>query len=113
MGSLVAGMQKLPLSREQYLMEKRSNVSAKTMEGIETRHSVYDEYEKYDRWKKDNKKVDFNDVVLRILKANPMHIFSSGKNRKFAYNSKNVLNNFLPLQRIWTKCKIFHMQRSF
>ena len=78
LGSLRSGINKQPLDREEYLEEKRSNVTNKTERGRSTRNVVYNEFEKYQTWKNLEGKSDINDVVLRILEdSNLTQIFDS------------------------------------
>ncbi|CAB9513161.1 polymerase alpha-associated DNA helicase A [Seminavis robusta] len=77
MGSLPAAKQKAPLGREEYLVDKRSNISNKSTEGKRLRELVYDEYTKYVSWKRETSKFDIADVVLRLLKENLPQVFSS------------------------------------
>jgi tetratricopeptide (TPR) repeat protein len=78
MGSLAAANQHAALNRDQYLQDKRSNVSTKSLDGKERRELIYDEYEHYRAWKKDTGKFDINDVVLRLLQEDMSQVFSSG-----------------------------------
>ena len=82
-GSLAAAEQKGPLTEEQYLADRRSNISNKTQQGRQSRAVVYDEYRRYTIWKLEAGKFDLNDVVLRLLKPRskerPEQLFSSGK----------------------------------
>lgn len=78
LGSLRSGINTQPLDRDEYLEEKRSNVTNKTERGRYTRNAVYNEFEKYQTWKNLEGKSDINDVVLRILKdSNLSQIFDS------------------------------------
>lgn len=67
LGSLAAALKKAPLTRDEYLEEIRSNVSNDSEEGMTTRHAVYAEFEKYQRWKEENQSYDVNDIVLRLI----------------------------------------------
>jgi hypothetical protein len=78
-GSLDAAEQRGPLSREQYLDNKRSNIENETDGGRSRRNMVFDEYERYTIWKRETKKYDIHDVVLRLLQTEWDVIFSSGK----------------------------------
>jgi hypothetical protein len=78
-GSLDAAEQRGPLSRAQYLENKRSNIENETDGGRSLRNIVFDEYERYSVWKRETKKYDINDVVLRLLQTKWEVIFSSGK----------------------------------
>lgn len=78
-GSLEAAIKKVPLNRQEYLESKRSNISNKSTEGLQKRNLVYDEYEKYTKWKIANTTYDVGDVVLRLLQQDLDQIFSSGK----------------------------------
>ena len=78
MGSLASALKREPLSREEYRAEKRSNVSNKTEEGRHTRNLIYDEYERYKKWKLQNKKQDIEDIVLLLLESDLEQLFESG-----------------------------------
>lgn len=77
-GSVDAAVQCAPLSLEQYLSTKRSNVENLTEIGRAERNLFYDEYERYVAWKRETGKFDMNDVVLRLLKEPWKVIFSAG-----------------------------------
>ena len=79
MGSLDAAVLRRPLNLGEYLDNKRSNISNRTLDGKEQRISVYEEYRQYREWKLGKNAYDLADVVLRLLdRALPQH-FSSGK----------------------------------
>jgi hypothetical protein len=78
MGSLTAAVKRGGLCREEYLAEKRSNVSNATDEGLQTRSQIFDIYEQYKGWKEVNGKHDINDVVLVLLNKNLGELFQSG-----------------------------------
>jgi hypothetical protein len=82
-GSLVAAQQGGPLTEDQFLADRRSNISNKTQQGRQSRALVYDEYKRYTKWKLEAGKFDLNDAVLRLLKPGakdrPEQLFSSGK----------------------------------
>lgn len=67
MGSLTAALSGAPLTRAQYLDEKRSNVPNDTEEGQNIRMRIYDEYEHYMAAKMGTGKYDINDTVLRLI----------------------------------------------
>ena len=78
--ALEAAIQAKPLSRDQYLLSKRSNVENQSQTGRETRDRKYNEYECYAAWKRATNKYDVNDLVLRLLKwqqENQQEIFSA------------------------------------
>lgn len=69
LGSLAAAEKKAALTREDYMEEIRSNIKNDTEEGRNQRKLVYDEYEKYHKWKRDNDAAyDTNDIVLRLVR---------------------------------------------
>lgn len=74
-GSLNAGSQKQPLSRTQYLEERRSNVDNDPA----MRNLIYDCFEKYRRWKMEAKRYAVGDVVLRLLREEWDELFTAGK----------------------------------
>ncbi len=78
MGSLAAAIGNAALNRQEYLSNKRSNISNKSKEGVQKRHLVYDEYEKYTRWKVATSRYDLNDVILCLLNKKIDQLFSSG-----------------------------------
>lgn len=78
MGSLKAAKKKSSLSRDDYLSEKRSNVSD-TQEGLTQKQLIFDEYERYRKWKVTNEKYDVNDIVLRLISMKREQIFESGE----------------------------------
>jgi hypothetical protein len=82
-GSLAVAEKRGPLTEEEYLADRRSNISNKTQQGCQSRALVYDEYKRYTKWKLEAGKFDLNDVVLRLLKSRakerPEQLFSSGK----------------------------------
>jgi AAA domain len=74
-GSLLAGDQNEPLSRAQYLEERRSNVDRDpTM-----RNHIYDCFERYERWKAEAGRYDVGDIVLRLLREEWDELFTAGK----------------------------------
>jgi len=78
LGSLTAGISQRPLNKEEYLVEKRSNVTNKTERGRHTRNEVYSEFEKYQKWKNLRSRYDIGDVVLMLLKDSKLsQIFES------------------------------------
>ena len=79
MGSLVAAQQQAALTREQYLADKRSNISNKTDEGRRERELIFDEYERYKEWKRKEGKYDIHDAVIRLQSDDPKQLFCSGK----------------------------------
>ena len=86
MGSLETVLQLTPLSEEQYLSTKRSNIDNKTSVGIERRLAVYRVFKDYAIWKHQNDLRDNNDRILRLLKwlalelemDSEFELFSSG-----------------------------------
>eukprot|EP00977_Amphora_coffeiformis_P003494 scaffold655_cov162-Amphora_coffeaeformis.AAC.15 len=66
-GSLVAGQQAAPLTREQYQEDVRSNVGRGTDSDERLRDKIYDEYEQYRAWKGETIRYDVGDIVLRLL----------------------------------------------
>lgn len=66
LGSLTAALERRPLSRTQYLVEKRSNVPTDTQEGCRMRELIYAEFERYNRAKAE--RYDMNDVILQLIK---------------------------------------------
>lgn len=82
MGSVAAAQQQKALTRDQYLIDNRSNIPNKTEEGRKKRHLVYDEYGKYSDWKKSANKYDIHDVVLRLLEGEKQQLFASGKSHQ-------------------------------
>jgi hypothetical protein len=106
MGSLEAAKGRRSLTRNEYLLNKRSNISIRTSGGQEQRNLVYDEYESYVAWKAENGKCDLSDIVLRILKENLYQCFSSGK-LIFALVSVYIipLSPICFSQLILTRCK--------
>lgn len=86
LGSLKAALEGMPLTREDYLLERRSNVSIDSKEGQNTRSCVYDEYESYHQWKCSKEQHDIEDIVLSLIKCvgtisanRDVEIFQSGK----------------------------------
>ena len=79
LGSLSAGLKRRPLNREEYLKEKRSNITNNTQYGMANRMAVYNVFEKYRDWKLKRDAYDMNDVVLLLLKQPMAQIFDSGK----------------------------------
>jgi hypothetical protein len=81
-GSLAAAEKRAPLSREEYLADKRSNIGRSTERDMKTREYVYEKYEDYSRWKAENDLYDVGDVVMRLLQEKWKQCFSSGKTMK-------------------------------
>ena len=79
LGSVIAGQEGRALSREQYRVDKRSNIPTGTEEYRARRELVFDEFEKYTEWKSSGRKYDINDVVLRLLRENTQQLFASGE----------------------------------
>lgn len=63
-GSLQSAEMRRPLDWDEYKDDIRSNISRN--EGA-LRRRVYDEFSSYQRWKKENNRMDLNDAVLEIL----------------------------------------------
>ena len=82
MGSVIVAQQQKPLTRSQYLTDKRSNIQNKTENGRQLRNFVFDEYEGYSCWKKKSGCHDMNDMVLRLLREERGQLFSAGKGRQ-------------------------------
>lgn len=81
-GSLRVATQGAPLSRKEYLLEKRSNVLVDTKDGKKTRNLIYDEYECYRNWKISEGKYDISDLILKLIGvAISTEYFQSGKKR--------------------------------
>jgi hypothetical protein len=78
-GSVEAAVQRFPLTRDQYLKSKRSNVPGTSEEGQRIRNQIYDEYALYTKWKDETDKYDVNDIVLALLQQPLPKLFSSGK----------------------------------
>ena len=79
LGSLTAGLKKRPLTRYQYLEEKRSNITNKTEHGKSMRMDVFKEFERYQTWKVQRNSCDLNDVILVLLNdPNLAQIFDPG-----------------------------------
>lgn len=78
-GSIDAARQGAPLSRDQYLTTKRSNIDNKTEQGQRDREIVYEEYKRYSNWKRNTSKYDWNDVLLCLLQKQWPVLFSAGK----------------------------------
>ena len=70
MGSLDAATLGRPLTREEYGSTKRSYIKTNSSAGKQKRHDIYNEYEKYSRWKQSFTpcKMDLNDIVLELIK---------------------------------------------
>lgn len=77
-GSVDAAIQRAPLTRDQYLATKRSNIGNKDENGCKERNLVYDEYERYSSWKETHKKFDVGDVILKLLTVQFPVLFSAG-----------------------------------
>lgn len=78
-GSIDTAIQRAPLSREQYLLTKRSNITNKSCDGEQQRNDMYDLYLQYCTWKNESDKYDINDIVLALLQITWDQKFSSGK----------------------------------
>ena len=116
MGSLAAAKQKAPLSRQEYLVDKRSNISVASIEGKNQREIVYAEYEKYVAWKNESNQYDLSDIVLRLLKEDLSQLFSSGELQKtqICVGSKPLPNSpdySLLAQHTLMKSRIFRTLR--
>ena len=68
MGSLRSAELRRPLNWEEYRADCKSNISNKDCAGSATRRGVYDHFILYQKWKKESKRFDINDMVLGILK---------------------------------------------
>ena len=79
LGSLLAALQKAPLTLEQYMAEKRSNIGNSKQDDLERRRDVYKEFIQYQRWKAETKSFDISDIILDILDKNLCVYFESGK----------------------------------
>jgi hypothetical protein len=79
LGSLLAALQKAPLTLEQYMAEKRSNIGNSKQDDLERRRDVYKEFIQYQRWKAENKSFDISDIILDILDKDLGVYFESGK----------------------------------
>ena len=79
MGSLEAAISNSPLSRNDYLGTKRSNIGRSTKQDMVTREYIYDQFEQYSKWKSDNMFYDQGDIVMRLLEENWPQLFSAGK----------------------------------
>ena len=86
LGSLDAALQQRPLSEQEYLSVKRSNVSIDTEQGMATRKIIYNEYVEYKKWKGSNGKYDLGDIILQLIRTLLRYMeqsdqfFQSGKN---------------------------------
>ena len=67
-GSLRSALLTRSLTRKEYQNDPRSNVRSKDEQGSSIRHIIYDNFELYDKWKRENDFFDVNDMVLDILK---------------------------------------------
>ena len=45
----------------------RSYIEKDTDAGKCKRHAIYDEYDRYKKWKQENDKFDMNDIVLKLI----------------------------------------------
>ena len=79
LGSLLAALQKAPLTLEQYMAEKRSNIGKIKQDDLKRRHDVYKEFMQYQRWKAENQRFDISDIILDILDKDLGVYFDSGK----------------------------------
>jgi hypothetical protein len=78
LGSLLAALQKAPLTLEQYMAEKRSNIGKIKQDDLKRRHDVYKEFMQYQRWKAENQRFDISDIILDILDKDLGVYFDSG-----------------------------------
>ena len=78
-GSLEAALKRKSLTREEYLSNKRSNVMVETKEGIQKWHLIYNEWEQYQKWKKEKNSYDENDVILELIQCDISQLFDSGE----------------------------------
>lgn len=79
-GSLEAALQEKSLTREQYMLSKRSNISVRHNDGVAKRRLVYDQFELYNQWKLKQKQFDLNDIVMKLLQEGGLRQhFESGK----------------------------------
>ena len=76
-GSLDAAMSGRALTREEYVISKRSNIKNDSEEGKRKRHDIYDVFDKYRKWKQGSSTHDVNDVVLELIKSKRLK-FSDG-----------------------------------
>ena len=77
-GSLEAATSRRPLSRSQYMTSKRSNLPKNKFDGSQTRSLIYDIFVEYQDWKKQHRRYDSGDVVLRLLHEDWKHGFAMG-----------------------------------
>jgi hypothetical protein len=78
MGSLQAAKQKMPLSREQYVSDIRSNISNADECGQRMKNAVYDEFLNYKKWKQNEGRRDIHDVILHLLNMGLPQYFDAG-----------------------------------
>lgn len=67
MGSLCAAKESRSLTIDEYMIDKRSNVTIGSQEGKQTRKYIYELYLEYTGWKKESSRYDMNDIVLTLL----------------------------------------------
>jgi hypothetical protein len=85
-GALRVATKEAPLSRQEYLEEKRSNVPIDTIDGKHTRNLIYDEYECYRNWKINEGKYDIGDLILKLIRLDKStEHFQSGKKNIMQY----------------------------
>ena len=60
-------MLRRPLQKAEYMDEKRSNIPNDTEWGRGQREKVYDEFLKYQKWKRESRRYDLGDVVLELI----------------------------------------------
>jgi hypothetical protein len=65
--------------REEYLVDKRSNLGKANQSDLYARNLVFDAFEEYDAWKIARGYYDLGDVVLRLLQEDWKECFASGK----------------------------------
>eukprot|EP00804_Cyclotella_cryptica_P026502 CCRYP_008149-RB/>CCRYP_008149-RB protein AED:0.03 eAED:0.03 QI:2292/1/1/1/0.86/0.83/24/285/2253 len=68
LGSIDAALKRRPLSRDEYIENKRSTVSSESQDGMVKRHMIYEQYEKYHKWKTVNARMDRDDVILELIR---------------------------------------------
>lgn len=73
-------MKQGPLERSEYIESKRSNIDRSSQDGLAKRHLVYDEYQKYHKWKRGEERLDKEDVILELI-----------RNKKRLLSKKNPL----------------------
>lgn len=110
-GSLAAAEDRSFLSRSNYLSSKRSNIGRESDQDTDVREYIYDEYEKYSRWKRDSRMYDQSDVVMRLLQEDWPQYFSSGEHSmpyslSCAKNGSHLAHFLKLAQHILTRSKI-------